>query len=92
MKTITKCAKPHGGNHTMVWNPNTRVFECAGCGNVRTASEIAETTVRWHGESCPAYYAFGQAHVWDSVAGHYTTCHSLTKNQIARVRRLANRD
>lgn len=50
------------------------------------------TNVRWHGASCPAYYADGQAHVWDSVAGHYTTCHSLTESQVALVRRLANRD
>lgn len=30
----------------------------------------------------------GTVRVWDSVAGHYTTCHSLTPAQIARVRRL----
>lgn len=92
MQTTKKCTQYHSGNHTMVWDQFTRVFECAGCGNVRTASEIAETTVRSRGESCAAYYADGQAHVWDSVAGYYTTCHSLTERQIARVRRLASRD
>ena len=92
MQTITKCTRQHSGNHNMVWDPTTRVFECAGCGHIRKASEIADTSVRSRGASCPAYYADGQAHVWDSVAGHYTTCHSLTESQVARVRRLANRD
>jgi len=36
----------------------------------------------------PAYYEDGQVKVYDSVAGHFTTCHSLTDNQIARVKRL----
>jgi len=30
-----------------------------------------------------------QVRVWDSVAGYWTTCHSLTANQIKRVKRLA---
>lgn len=30
----------------------------------------------------------GDVLVWDSVAGHYTTCHSLTRSQCERVRRL----
>jgi hypothetical protein len=29
----------------------------------------------------------GVVRVWDSVAGHYTTCHSLTRRQIQHVRR-----
>lgn len=27
--------------------------------------------------------------VWDSVAGHYTTCHSLSKTAIQRIRKAA---
>jgi len=27
--------------------------------------------------------------VWDSVAGYYTTCHSLTAAAVRRIRRLA---
>jgi len=27
--------------------------------------------------------------VWDSVAGHYTVCHSLSDSAIRRIRRLA---
>jgi hypothetical protein len=45
--------------------------------------------VRAWGRMEDAYYYDCQAWVWDSVAGHYTTCHSLTKGQIERVRRLA---
>ena len=33
--------------------------------------------------------ADGTVRVWDSVARHYTLCHSLTERQMARVRRLA---
>lgn len=33
----------------------------------------------------------GTVYVYDNVAGHYTTCHSLTENQKKRVRRLATR-
>lgn len=28
----------------------------------------------------------GTIRVWDSVAGHYTMCHSLTQRQIANIR------
>jgi hypothetical protein len=28
--------------------------------------------------------------VWDSVAGHYTTCHSLSKSAISRARKMAS--
>lgn len=31
----------------------------------------------------------GTVRVWDSVAGHYTTCHSLSKSAEARIRKLA---
>ena len=27
--------------------------------------------------------------VWDKVAGHFTTCHSLSKSAIRRIRRMA---
>lgn len=33
--------------------------------------------------------ADGTVRVYDDVAGHYTTVHSLTPRQIARVRKLA---
>lgn len=33
--------------------------------------------------------ADGTVRVWDSVAGHYTTCHSLSKSAEARIRKLA---
>lgn len=39
-----------------------------------------------------AFYEYGQVHVWDSIAGYYTTCHSLSPNQVAYVKRMANRD
>ena len=29
----------------------------------------------------------GRVLVWDDVAGHYTSCHSLTPRAIARIRR-----
>lgn len=34
--------------------------------------------------------ADGAVRVWDSVAGHYTTCHSLSKSAEARIRKLAS--
>jgi hypothetical protein len=33
--------------------------------------------------------ADGTVRVWDAVAGHYTTCHSLSKSAEARIRKLA---
>lgn len=33
----------------------------------------------------------GTVRVWDSVAGHYTTCHSLGRSALARIRRAAAR-
>lgn len=32
----------------------------------------------------------GTVRVWDTVARHYTTCHSLTTSAVRRIRRLAN--
>lgn len=32
-------------------------------------------------------YVGGPIRVWDDVAGHWTTCHSLTDAQITRLRR-----
>lgn len=31
----------------------------------------------------------GTVRVWDSVAGHYTACHSLSESAVRRVRKLA---
>jgi len=31
----------------------------------------------------------GTVRVWDEVAGHYTTCHSLAKSAIRRIQKLA---
>lgn len=31
----------------------------------------------------------GTVRVWDAVAGHYTTCHSLSKSAETRIRKLA---
>ena len=46
--------------------------------------------VIWGGNRVKAYAdPAGVVRVWDRIAGHYTTCHSLTPRQIARVRRLA---
>lgn len=33
--------------------------------------------------------ADGTVRVWDSVAKHYTSCHSLSKSAIARIRKIA---
>jgi hypothetical protein len=42
------------------------------------------------------FNGYGQICVWDDVAGHYTTCHSLTPNQIryaiSRLRALEYRE
>ena len=32
----------------------------------------------------------GEVSVWDSVAGHYTTCHALSPATIRRIKTLAN--
>ncbi|HEX5444057.1 MAG TPA: hypothetical protein VFW87_09525 [Pirellulales bacterium] len=32
----------------------------------------------------------GTVRAWDSVAGHYTTCHSMSDAAMARIRKLAN--
>ena len=34
--------------------------------------------------------ADGTVRVWDAVAGHYTTCHSLSPSAERRIRKLAN--
>lgn len=31
----------------------------------------------------------GNVQVWDSVAGHYTNCHSLSEPTVRRIRKLA---
>lgn len=30
----------------------------------------------------------GTVRVWDSIAGHYTTCHSLSKSAQTRIRKM----
>ena len=52
---------------------------------------MSVTNVKFHGTSTPAFYENGQVWVYDTVAGHFTTCHSLTAGQQARVKRLASR-
>jgi hypothetical protein len=47
--------------------------------------------VKAWGRMVRAYAENGRVWVWDSVAGHFTTCHSLTHPQIMRVIRLAYR-
>ena len=37
-------------------------------------------------------YGDGTVRVWDAVAGYYTTCHRLSKNAEARIRKLAALD
>ena len=39
-----------------------------------------------------AVYADGTVRVWDSVAGHYTTVHSLSPSAQARIRTLAGQE
>lgn len=34
-------------------------------------------------------HADGTIRVWDAVAGHYTTCHSLSRQTQARIRKQA---
>ena len=49
------------------------------------------TNVKIWGTTAEAYAdASGTVYVWDSVAGHFTTCHSLTPGQVRRVRALAS--
>ena len=33
--------------------------------------------------------ADGTVRVWDAIAGHYTTCHSLGKRTMDRIRKMA---
>jgi hypothetical protein len=43
--------------------------------------------VKWNGKTAQATAdQDGTVRVWDSVAGHYTTCHSLTERQQQLVR------
>ena len=57
-----------------------------------------ETTVRTRAKAWTGYGvakikcrvdADGTVWVYDSVAGHYTTCHSLSDSAVRRIRRLA---
>ena len=52
-------------------------------------TKINTVNVKCWGGMVRAYAdAEGVVRVWDSVAGHYTTLHSLTPRQVARVRKL----
>ena len=60
-------------------------------------SELKTVNVKNAFSNCKGtYQAYaekdGTVRVYDSVAGHYTTCHSLTENQKAYVRRMATNE
>ena len=48
--------------------------------------------VKAWGELTDAYYSGGMVYVYDAVAVHYTTCHSLSAAVCRRVRREADQD
>jgi hypothetical protein len=57
---------------------------------------MTKITIRAKAFSCEnvkthtvAVDADGTVRVWDSVAGYYTTCHSLSKSAQAKARKLA---
>lgn len=48
----------------------------------------------WHGQGITEEAVYvditdGIVRVWDDIAGHYTTFHSLSKSAIARIRKMA---
>jgi hypothetical protein len=46
--------------------------------------------VKWNGKTAQATAdQDGTVRVWDSVARHYTSCHSLSQSAIARIRKIA---
>lgn len=65
-----------------------------GCpGKIGWRQKMKTINVRWNGETVEAYAdSEGTVRVWDSVAGYWTTCHSLTVRQMQRVRRMARND
>jgi hypothetical protein len=50
------------------------------------ANKMKTTVVKIWNQRVEAYYQDGQVWVWDDVAGHYTTCHSLTAGQVRYVK------
>ncbi len=56
-------------------------------------SEVTTKAEAFSTESAREYRfaveADGTVRVWDSVAGHYTTCHSLSASAVRRIRKLA---
>jgi hypothetical protein len=51
------------------------------------STKPSTVNVRWHGKATPATCdAGGTVRVYDDVADHYTTCHSLTAAQVRYVR------
>ena len=61
--------------------------------NIMNTTEITARAKAYSSEGIKTHKfsvdADGTVRVWDSVAGHYTTCHSLSKSAEARIRRLA---
>ena len=47
---------------------------------------ILTVNVRWLGQKARATVLHGEVMVYDTVAGHFTTCHSLTPTQERSVR------
>jgi hypothetical protein len=64
---------------------------------MKTATNPIEITVRakaFTGEGVREHRVLvegGKVSVWDSVAGHYTTCHSLSAAAVKRIARKATR-
>lgn len=60
---------------------------------VRSRSEASDGVSdgrRWsYTLRCQVEMSDGTVRVWDDVAGYYTTCHSLTPEQVATARRMA---
>lgn len=61
--------------------------------NIMSTSKITARAKAFSNEGIKTHKfsvdADGTVRVWDSVAGHYTTCHSLSKSAEARIRKLA---
>ncbi len=58
-----------------------------------TATEVTVRAKAFNGQGVREHKclidADGTVSVWDDVAGHYTTCHSLGDSAIRRIRALA---
>ncbi len=49
------------------------------------------TKIKMWGQRVHAYYQDGMVYVYDSVAGHYTTCHSASVGQVKYVKGRASK-